>query len=295
MLSLHSSDSMLISPLQLRSLCREDLVLLDARAPVGNPRGGYEQYLRGHIPTARWLSWDEALHEPDGITPGRLPLTRRIATALARAGVTPRTKIVVYDDNHQFTAAQLVWILRAYGCREAQRLDGGWPAWVAVGGEVETGPGAPHLTPPGAATGPALATAAGPERVGIAELSRHLEAGGPVFDCRRDSSWEAEPFLIPSAMRLPVRLLLDGAGGLLPAEKRTSVAEARGAARCEPLVVYCAAAISASAVWLALTDAGWPDVKLYDGGLYEWQSLGHAVSSGERTHAAVAPVPPLNE
>ncbi|MEV4334639.1 rhodanese-like domain-containing protein [Streptomyces sp. NPDC049597] len=261
-----------------RKLGQSGLVVIDARAPVGEPARGHAKYREGHIPGARWLSWDEALHARDPHTPGRLPEAERIRGALAACGVGEGDSIVAYDDNQQFTAAQLVWILHTYGFRRVHRLDGGWPCWTALGGAVEHGE--PAVEP---RTGPALpAHASESSRAEIDHVRALINEGAPILDCRRDSSWCEDPYLIPTAQRLPVRLLLDDNGLFLPPSRRLRIAQEAGALADRTTLVYCGASISAAAVWLGLTEAGWEDVRLYDGGLPEWTSLGHPVQANTR-------------
>jgi thiosulfate/3-mercaptopyruvate sulfurtransferase len=76
-------------------------VLLDVRWKLGEPSEyGYEVYLKGHIPGARYVSLDEDLAEhPDSPVGARgrhpLPDRERFAAAMRRAGVRANLPVVV--------------------------------------------------------------------------------------------------------------------------------------------------------------------------------------------------------
>jgi thiosulfate/3-mercaptopyruvate sulfurtransferase len=239
--------------------------VVDMRWPAGNGQAGFRQYLRGRIPGAAYLGFD-ATQAPDPAVTGRAPDPADLAGALAGIGVGDATTVVAYDDNHQFTAARLVWLMRAHGHRRVFRLDGGWPAWIRSGAPMETGD--PGGLPP--AVRPPLLGATGSAIADLDAVRAHQAAGLPIVDCRRDPSWAEDPRLIPGATRLPVRALMDPSGRFLAPSDIKAVAGTAGIDADRPLIAYCGAAISAAAVWLALNTAGITGVRVYDGSIGEW-------------------------
>ncbi|MBB2915460.1 thiosulfate/3-mercaptopyruvate sulfurtransferase [Streptosporangium becharense] len=243
--------------------------IVDTRWPVGDGPAGRDLHRRARVPGAVHLGFDST-RAPDPQPAGRAADPASLAAALADLGVDEGTTVVAYDDNHQFTAARLVWLLRAHGFERAFRLDGGWPAWLRSGGPVETGP----VPPPPVGSRPPLLDRPGPLIAGLDDLLAHLAAGLPVVDCRRDSSWAEEPRLIPGARRLPMRALLAPSGLRLPSSQVRAAAAAAGIGTGTPAIAYCGAAISAPAVWLTLRSAGVTGVRVYDGSITEWVSGG---------------------
>ncbi|MCM2416569.1 rhodanese-like domain-containing protein [Streptomyces sp. RKAG293] len=248
-----------------------DVVVIDCRWPVRAGTDGYRLFTISRIPGARYLGFDATQSSRgDGVL-GRAIAPELLAASLARLGVGANSLVVAYDDNHQFTAARLVWLLRMYGFERSFRLDGGFPAWMRTGARVECG--APADVPSGRDGGPALRYSSSAVAV-PADVMRLREISGTVLDCRRDESWVAEPHRIQGATRISTRTLLDPDGLALDAHRIRELMAARGVGLNAEIITYCGASLSAAAVWLLLRSAGMPHVRLYDGSLTEWITKG---------------------
>lgn len=114
-------------------------VLLDVRYRMGGPPG-LDEYAAGHIPGAAYVDLESALAAPAGAG-GRHPLPEVavFVAAMQAAGVGLEGPVVVYDDWAGHAASRAWWLLRHYGHRDVRVLDGGWTAWQAAGGAIETG------------------------------------------------------------------------------------------------------------------------------------------------------------
>ncbi len=198
-------------------------VILDVRYPgVGLPDDGRAQYLAGPVPGAVYVSLDHALAAPHvpGVT-GRhpLPAAAVLQAAMRAAGVSAARPVVVYDDWHSIAAARAWWLLRWAGHDDVRVLDGGWRAWRAGGGTVETGAGAPPepgdiVVEPG---GRAVVDAEGAERIA---------ATGVLLDARPANRYRGEDETIdpvaghiPGARSLPALSLMADDDRFLPAER----------------------------------------------------------------------------
>ncbi len=118
----------------------EDVLVLDARFNLMQPEAGEAAWQAGHIPGAGYAHLDRDLSGPKTGTNGRHPLPSlpALASTLGRWGLTPTTRVVVYDDAGGMFAARAWWLLRWVGHARVQVLDGGWAAWQAAGGAVST-------------------------------------------------------------------------------------------------------------------------------------------------------------
>jgi thiosulfate/3-mercaptopyruvate sulfurtransferase len=244
--------------------------ILDVRWTLGDPDAGRNAYRAGHIPGAAFVDLDAELAGPPG-KGGRHPLPdpATLQDALRRAGVREGRPVVVYDAGgvqSNGAAARAWWTLRWAGIADVAVLDGGYAAWLAAGGPVESGEGS---GPPGDVTvrpgGMPVLDAAG-----AAALART----GVLVDARVPPRFrgEVEPVdpvagRIPGAVNVPAAETVDADGNLLPAAELRLRFEAAGVR--DVAGAYCGSGVSAAQTVLALTVAGFQPV-LYVGSWSDW-------------------------
>lgn len=116
-------------------------VVVDCRFNLVDPGEGRRLWLEGHIPGAVHADLDQDLAAPVTPSSGRHPLpdTERFAAWLAAIGWRPGTPIVAYDAQGGAFAARLWWLMSYFGQPVVQLLDGGLPAWQAMGGALRRG------------------------------------------------------------------------------------------------------------------------------------------------------------
>ncbi|HET7326658.1 MAG TPA: sulfurtransferase [Nocardioidaceae bacterium] len=261
-------------PLTSASRLRTDLVtgpgpasvaLLDVRwsLSTGPDRGAYAA---GHLPGAAFVDLETALAGPPGAR-GRHPLPdpTRFVASMRAAGVSNDRRVVVYDDIGGIAAARAWWLLRHYGHRGVQVLDGGWSAWRRHGGAVQTG--TPDIVAGDFHGGP------GAMPVVDAEEAASLAAAGALVDVRvaerfRGEQEPVDPVAghIPGARNIPAPGSLTADGLFHPAdvlrERFAGVSEARVGA-------YCGSGVTAAHTVLALEVVG-IEAALYPGSWSEW-------------------------
>ncbi|MGI9393068.1 MAG: sulfurtransferase, partial [Boseongicola sp.] len=127
-----------------RHLSDPDLVVLDCmvqtyQGPDGmNNRSGYEEYLRGHIPSAGFADLKGDLCDSSNPIEFSLPSPELFCDAMGKLGVGDRSRVVLYDAALSAWAARVWWMLRWVGFDNAAILDGGLNAWRADGRLVST-------------------------------------------------------------------------------------------------------------------------------------------------------------
>ncbi|GAA1539384.1 thiosulfate/3-mercaptopyruvate sulfurtransferase [Microbacterium ginsengiterrae] len=279
--------SHLVSATELADLLREDAVrVIDVRWRLSAPGGGEmfdgrAEYLQGHIPGAVFADLEEELTRHGLPEEGRhpLPTTAQVQDAARRWGVNDGDLVVAYDDAGGLPAARAWWLLRQGGV-DVRVLDGGWRAWQAAGGDIESGsveyaPGAVTLHD---VTGDSLT---------IDEAAAFPQTG-VLLDVRAPERFrgETEPLdpiagHIPGAVNLPTTRHVAEDGTLLDLETlRRSFAEV-GVSDGTPVAAYCGSGITAAHTALVLAEAG-IDAKIFHGSWSQWSNTpGHPVAVGD--------------
>src|ERR1700720_2452037 len=115
--------------------------VVDSRFDLMNPEAGRQAYLRAHIPGARYADLNRDLAGPVGAHTGRHPLPppEALASRLSQLGIGNDTQVIAYDEANGSFAARLWWMLRWLGHGAVAVLDGGFKAWTAHGGALQSG------------------------------------------------------------------------------------------------------------------------------------------------------------
>ena len=232
------------------------VTVLDVRYRMGGPPGPLE-YTAGHIPRAAYVDLDTDLASaPSDPVDDRgrhpLPEPEVFVTAMRRAGVDNDVPVVVYDDWAGRAACRAWWLLRHYGHPDVRVLDGGWGAWRADGGGVETGEGtarrgdfegAPGSMPVVEADGllavPVVVDARAPER-----YRGEVEPVDPVAGH------------MPGAVNVETGLNLDEDGRFRGAAELRALYADVGATPDTDVAAYCGSGVTATHDILAMEVAG---------------------------------------
>lgn len=253
----------------------EDVLVLDARFNLMQPEAGEAAWREGHIPGALYAHLDRDLSGPKTGTNGRhpLPTLSALADTLGRWGLTPATRVVAYDDAGGMFAARAWWLLRWVGHARVQVLDGGMPAWVAAGGELDTSeatrpPTHPHLTPQ---TGWLLSAD---------EVLASLQGRAPaltLLDARAPDRFRGENETldpvgghIPGAANRFFQLNLRDGRFKAPAELLAEFQATLPGQDLSQVAHQCGSGVTACHNLLALAHAGLPMGRLYAGSWSEW-------------------------
>ena len=183
-------------------------------------------------------------------------------------GIGDDSIVVAYDAGTIPFAARMVWMLRYYGHDEAYVLAGGLPAWTAAGHPLSTDtPKIVHaeFTP---RTHPEIRAARDEVRA-IAEGRSTAQ----LLETQRDQTYAQRDRDIKGAVRLSGNDLLEDERGGRVADAATleRLVHDKGLDPHMRTIVTCGSGVSASGAWLALREAGFNDVAVYDGSWMEWE------------------------
>jgi thiosulfate/3-mercaptopyruvate sulfurtransferase len=115
--------------------------VFDCRFDLQHRKRGRDSWLASHIPGAAYADLDQNLAGRVTVNSGRHPLPNRrhFAGFLAQAGWVPGVPMLAYDAQGGAFAARLWWLMKYFGHDCVALLDGGFSAWRAVGGPLESG------------------------------------------------------------------------------------------------------------------------------------------------------------
>lgn len=213
-----------------------------------------DEFLRAHVPGARYVSLDDDLADPSGPVVGRhpLPTPPRFADVLGRLGIADDARVVGYDTQGGGFAARLVWMLRTIG-HEAALLTGAWPGPFEAGA-VEVEPTTHRVV-----AWPPEAVADGDD------VAAQVATGGTVIDSRAPERFrgEVEP--------------IDAVAGHIPGAINIAFTDDDPDRfdrldPVDPAIVYCGSGVTACHNALAIEAAGYPRPKVYVGSWSGWST-----------------------
>jgi thiosulfate/3-mercaptopyruvate sulfurtransferase len=265
-------------------------VIVDCRHDLMNLAAGRDAYAAGHLPNALFADMEHDLsgekRDASGAFRGRHPLPEKDAfiELLRSWGVNDDTQVVAYDAHGGMFAARLWWMLRWVGHEAVAVLDGGVPAWQAVGLPLSTD--AAVTRPRGAiAAREALVTT-----VDVNAVLHNVEHGGrAVVDARAPDRFRGENETIdpigghiPGARNRFFKDNLQADGRFkAPAQLKEELGVAVGDPRSA--IMQCGSGVTACHNLLALEVAGMPGAALYPGSWSEWSAdAARPVATGDR-------------
>lgn len=263
----------IISPKQLKELSTKSLIILDVRTG----KDSYQNYLNKHIKGARFVDLDQDLADvgENAAFGGRHPLPeiQKFSETVARLGILADSHVIIYDDkNGANAAARAWWMLRSFGLKNIQVLDGGIQAAEKEGLEFSSGEETfekseiitkEHWLLP-------VSSSEDVEN----ELTSESATVIDVRDTYRYKG-ESEPIdliagHIPGAINIPFSENLDQNGSFLKPEILREKYKDLLKNKPEKLIVHCGSGVTACHTILALEYAGFQMSNLYVGSWSEW-------------------------
>jgi len=263
----------IISPQQLRELSTKSLIVLDVRTGKDN----YQNYLNKHIKGARFVDLDEDLADvgENAAFGGRHPLPeiQKFSETVSRLGISADSHVIIYDDkNGANAAARAWWMLRSFGIKNIQVLDGGIQAAEKEGLEFSSGEETFEKSEIITKEYWLLPVS------GLEDVENELTSeSATVIDVRDAYRYkgEAEPIdliagHIPGAINIPFSENLDQNGSFLKLEILREKYQKLLKNKPEKLIVHCGSGVTACHTILALEYAGFQMSNLYVGSWSEW-------------------------
>jgi len=231
-----------------------------------------DAFEEGHIPCAQYIDVQKDLSDNTHRYRFMLPRDEDFAAAMARFGVHPSARVVLYSAEDPWWATRVWWLLRFFDFDHAAVLDGGFQKWKREGRPLETGPGRarpegrfiPRRRPELLADRDIVLAAIGDGAVCT------ISARAPSHFAGKDGNDYGRPGRIVGSYNVPAASLFDPDTKtyLPPGQLRERFAHL--GLDGKRVIAYCGQGIAASANVFVLTMLGHPDVMLYDASLSEW-------------------------
>lgn len=225
-----------------------------------------EDYAAGHVVGAVNIpSSDIVISVP---VPNMLTTSKKLAKLMGKMGISNDTQILVYDSD-RMSAARFLWTMLMYGNENVRVVNGGVEALKAAGVAMDTSPVTPEKTSfetgePRqnwlATTDDVLAQVNNPDPnvvlLDVRSMEEYMEGG-----------------------KIPTAILMNYTGNYYSDNTLKSVQATRinymqaGIFPENEIIIYCKTSFRAAPVFLALYEAGYRNLRIYDGAWLEWTSV----------------------
>ena len=243
--------------LALLSANENEVVLVDVRKA--------SEYKAGHVSNAVNVSRSEIVVL--GPFPNMLASREKIEKALGKSGISNDTMVIIYDDNSNMDAARLWWTLKVYGHQKMKVVSGGLKSLLVAGAEQTTE--VPVVTP-----------------VSYTASEKNTELIAVLADVKTQLDQQAEDVVLLDTRTqaeydngtIPGSILIDFNQNNYKDGTFKSIQDIHiiyREADVDPdktVILYCRTSIRAAQTFLALHNAGYRNLKIYDGAWVEWSS-----------------------
>lgn len=249
---------------------------------IGNPKvivvdaRGKEAYDKGHLSGAINLSIEEMVVET--VVPNMLPDQPTFEKLMSDKGISNDSIVYVYDDNGGIFAGRLWWTMRVYGHENVMIINGGSSEIVKAKGPLSAETTVLEKTEY-IAKAPNLEMVATFEEVEA--IANTPVEGVKLLDVRSPAEY-AEGF-IPGAVLYPHTQNLYKDGTFMSSRDLGLFYKDAGFSKDDLIIIYCKTSVRATQTAALLEEAGYMNLKVFDGAWLEWSSKVDVVAPVEET------------
>ena len=256
-----ASDEIIIEAKRLAEyIGQEGVVIVDMQAE--------EDYAAAHVPGA--------VNIPVGSVLVNLPVENMLASkgkitgVLSGAGIGNDTRVVIYDEGRSLNASRLWWSMLVYGKDDVKVVNGGMPAIQRAG--IEMTDSLPEVVPAEFTATDRKGDYTADMRAVRAKADDPRE-GVILLDTRSNQEYLDEG-KIPGAMMIDYMNNFYKDGTLINTQAARINYIEKGVRAESEVILYCRTSMRAAVTFLRLYDAGYRNLKIYDGAWVEWTASG---------------------
>ncbi|MFW6287382.1 MAG: sulfurtransferase [bacterium] len=239
------------------SISNTKVVLVDAQ--------NSKVYTDGHVEGAVNISRNDIT--TFGPFPTMLASADDIAEVLGENGISNNSTVLIYDNNNNMDAARLWWTMKVFGHEDVQVISGGLNALKKAGAEITT-------TEPSVSTVDYNIEEKNEDMLAEKELVKD-QVDNPdnnvvLLDVRTNEEYNSGT--IPGSIHFNYEYNNYQDGTYRPVRQIHTLYKDLDITPDKTIILYCKTSIRAAQTYLALYNAGYRDLKIYDGAWVEWSS-----------------------
>jgi len=241
----------------LKIVSENNVVLVDAQKS-----GDYED---GHVKGAVNISRNDIT--TFGPFPNMLASAKAIEKTLGENGISNDSAVIVYDHNNNMDAARLWWTMKVYGHKDVKVVSGGLEAMLDKGAEKAT-------TTPDVSKVKYEIKEKNEDMIAKKEEVKS-EINNPqdnvvLLDVRTQEEYNKGT--IPGSIHFNYIDNNYYDSTFRPIRQIHTLYKDKGITPDKTVIMYCKTSIRAAQTYLALYNAGYRKLKIYDGAWIEWSS-----------------------
>lgn len=244
----------------IKMLNSENVILVDAQVPA--------DYSKEHIKGARNIDKDEVnITTP---VPGMLGPQELFEKVMSEKGISPDSTVLIYDNantTQNSHSSRLWWAMRAYGHEDVRVISGGLAALKKAGAEVGTQ--IPSVTPT-KYTAKALNTSMIATKEDVKAQVNSPDKNTILLDVRTQKEYDEGT--IPGSKLLNYEDNNYADKTFKSAQDIKIMYIENNIKPDNNIILFCKTSTRAAETYLALLEAGYKNIKIYDGAWLEWSA-----------------------
>src|SRR5690554_3190457 len=267
--ALSSNDWIVEAPRARALIAQGSVTVLDSRGKV--------QWLKGHVPGAQRVSWDDFTRADKRETRGILKSAGELTQALQALGVSASRPVLVVGNppDNWGEDGRIVWMLRTLGHPKVAMVDGGQKALEKAGLKAVHSPGAED-----AKKGDFVAKKPNHLNIDRQALKARLgQADFVALDTREAREFagktpygESRGGHVAGAKHLHYEELFAADGRLLPRATIKAKLAKLGIAPDTEVAAYCTGGVRSGWMVVILQHLGYTKARNYAGSMWEWSA-----------------------
>ncbi len=200
--------------------------------------------------------------------PNMLAPASKLAEVAGAAGIKNDTNLVIYDDNKNMDSARLAWTFMIYGhAGQIRIVSGGLQALKSAGEEIVKG--STSSAPVKYVTGD-FDSSMIIDKEGVLKFIDNPPENYAIIDSRSDEEYNAGT--IPGSIHIDYLKNNFSDNTYKPVQQIRILYKDNGIMPEDEIIIFCKSSIRAAETWAALYNAGYRNIKIYDGAWLEWGS-----------------------